>query len=75
MCIGGAKAQPLPPTPPAAPTMADPSVQKARDDTQRQLAGSGLSSTQLTVNLGGSGAGEKKLAGSGAGGGSGHFQG
>lgn len=66
MCIGmgSAKAQPLPPTPPAAPTMADPAVQQARTDEQnRTAAGEGLGGTQLTVNLGGQGAGKRKLAG------------
>jgi len=58
------QAQPLPPTPPATPTMADPAVQQARNDAQSQAAaGSGLSGTQLTVNLGGQGAGKKNLAG------------
>lgn len=63
MCIGAAKAQPLPPTPPAPPTMADPAVQQARTDATKGLADSGLAATQLTVNLGGQGAGKKKLAG------------
>lgn len=46
--------------------MADPAVQQARSDAQRaQQQDSGLSSTQLTVNLGGQGAGKKKLAGAG----------
>ena len=67
MCLGStpkASATPLPPTPPATPTMADPAVQQARIDTQRQAANEGgLASTQLTVNLGGQGAGSKKLAG------------
>jgi hypothetical protein len=64
MCFSSApKAQPLPPTPPATPTMADPAVQQARTDTQQQAAqASGLSGTQLTVNLGGQGAGKKNLA-------------
>jgi len=65
MCIGSApKAQPLPPTPPTTATLADPAVQQARQDTQR-IAGqeSGLAGTQLTVNLGGQGAGNKSLAG------------
>lgn len=65
MCIGAAKAQPLPPVAPAAPTMADPAVQRARQDTQQQQAGAGLTGTQLTVNLGGQGPGKKKLAGVG----------
>lgn len=63
MCIGSARAQPLPPTPPAPPTMADPAVQQARTDAAKGLADSGLAGTQLTVNLGGQGAGKKKLAG------------
>lgn len=68
MCIGSkpaATSTPLPPTPPATPTMADPAVQAARLDTQRQAAAQegGLASTQLTVNLGGQGAGKKNLAG------------
>lgn len=63
MCIGSAKAQPLPPAPPAPPTMADPAVQQARQDSTKSLADSGLASTSLTVNLGGEGAGKKKLAG------------
>ena len=67
MCLGGSpkiSSTPLPPTPPATPTMADPAVQQARSDTQRQAAqAGGLSSTQLTVNLGGQGAGKKNLAG------------
>ena len=63
MCLG-ASARPLPPQPPAAPTMADPAVQRARSDAQAGLAqDSGLASTQLTVNLGGQGSGQKKLAG------------
>jgi hypothetical protein len=65
MCFGSsAKAQPLPPTPPAAPTMADPAVQQARNSAQETAAReSGLGGTQLTVNLGGTGAGKKALAG------------
>jgi hypothetical protein len=66
MCFGSkpAAAQPLPPTPPAAPTMADPAVQQSRNDAQSQARREGgLSSTQLTVNLGGQGEGNKKLAG------------
>lgn len=68
MCFGAKPAAaaptPLPPTPPAAPTMADPAVQQARTDTQTSAAKEGgLASTQLTVNLGGSGSGNKKLAG------------
>jgi hypothetical protein len=43
--------------------MADPAIQKARDDSNRQLAGSGLASTALNADLGGVGAGTKKLAG------------
>lgn len=42
--------------------MADPAVQQSRQDAQRQVADSGLASTQLTVNLGGQGVGQKKLA-------------
>ena len=46
--------------------MADPAVQRARDDAQRKAAsGGGLAATTLNVNLGGQGAGQKKLAGSG----------
>ena len=66
MCVGAKppKAQPLPPTPPAAPTMADPAVQQARTDTQNRAATEGgLASTQLTVNLGGQGSGRRNLAG------------
>lgn len=66
MCVGSApKSQPLPPTPPATPTMADPAVQAARQDVQQQAAAreGGLASTQLTTNLGGQGAGKKNLAG------------
>lgn len=67
MCIGStpkATATPLPPTPPATPTMADPAVQAARTDTQREASqAGGLAGTQLTVNLGGQGAGKKNLAG------------
>lgn len=68
MCVGGSPkvpaAQPLPPTPPQAPTMADPAVQAARSNTQREAAqAGGLSSTQLTVNLGGQGSGNKRLGG------------
>lgn len=66
MCIGSAKSQPMPPVAPTAPTMADPAVQQARTDAQRaQQQDAGLASTQLTVNLGGQGAGKKKLAGAG----------
>lgn len=65
MCIGAPKQQPLPPTPPAAPTMADPAVQQSRDTERQKMQDSGLSSTQLTVNLGGQGAGKRKLAGVG----------
>jgi hypothetical protein len=43
--------------------MADPAVQQARTDAAKGLADSGLAGTQLTVNLGGQGAGKKKLAG------------
>lgn len=65
MCMGGSpKAQPLPPTPPQAAVMSDPAVQQARKDSTSRVAESGLGSTQLTVNLGGSGGGgKKKLAG------------
>lgn len=68
MCIGSspkANPTPLPPTPPATPTMADPAVQAARQDVQRQAQAreGGLASTQLTVNLGGQGGGKKNLAG------------
>lgn len=65
MCFGSApKAQPLPPTPPTTATMADPAVQQARNDTvNRARDEGGLASTQLTVNLGGQGAGKKNLAG------------
>lgn len=65
MCFGSStpKAQPLPPTPPATPTMADPAVQRARSDAQETAAReTGLSGTQLTVNLGGTGEGRKNLA-------------
>lgn len=70
MCIGMgnrnstpmAAAQPLPPVAPAAPTMADPAVQGARLAAQRGAADEGgLASTRLTVNLGGQGAGKKKM--------------
>lgn len=63
MCISSPKPQPLPPTPPAPPTMADPAVAQARDDAQRRASEGGLASTTLNVNLGGQGAGSKKLAG------------
>lgn len=65
MCFGSTpKAQPLPPTPPATATMSDPAVQQARNDTvNRARDEGGLASTQLTVNLGGQGAGKKNLAG------------
>lgn len=65
MCFGSsAKAQPLPPTPPATPTMADPAVQTARDNAQETAAReTGLAGTQLTVNLGGQGGGKKNMAG------------
>ncbi len=63
MCISAPKPQPLPPTPPTTPTMADPAVAQARDDTQKRLSGGGLASTTLNLNLGGQGAGAKKLAG------------
>jgi hypothetical protein len=66
MCFASApKAQPLPPTPPATPTMADPAVRQARKDTQEQATReTGLGGTQLTVNLAGQGGGQRKLAGS-----------
>lgn len=63
MCIGSAPKPQLPPTPPAAPTMADPAVVKARDDAQQRVVNSGLASTSLTENLGGAGAGARPLAG------------
>lgn len=64
MCLGSsAKAQPLPPVAPAAPTMADPAVAEARKAAATPLPSEGLAGTQLTVNLGGQGAGKKKLAG------------
>ena len=65
MCFGSTpKSQPLPPTPPTTATMADPAVQQARNDTvNRARDEGGLASTQLTVNLGGQGAGKKNLAG------------
>lgn len=65
MCFGGSpKSQPLPPTPPAAPTMADPAVQRSRSDAQETAAReTGLAGTQLTVNLGGQGGGKKNMAG------------
>ncbi len=65
MCFGSApKSQPLPPTPPTAATISDPAVQQARNDTvSRARQETGLSGTQLTVNLGGTGAGATKLAG------------
>lgn len=67
MCFASApKPQPLPPTPPATPTMADPAVQQARTNAQETAAReTGLSGTQLTVNLGGQGAGKKTLAAAG----------
>jgi hypothetical protein len=43
--------------------MADPAVQRAREDSNRQLAGTGLAATSLNPDLGGQGAGAKKLAG------------
>lgn len=65
MCFGSSsKSAPMPPTPPAAPTMADPAVQKARTQAQETAAReTGLAGTQLTVNLGGQGGGKKNLAG------------
>ena len=45
--------------------MADPAAQQARSDEQARLSEGGLSSTTLNVNLGGQGAGAKKLAGTG----------
>lgn len=66
MCIGAPKSQPLPPTPPKAPTMADPAVQQARMDEQRRSAAGGLAETSLTVNLGGQGQGARTLAGTGS---------
>lgn len=67
MCFGSAPkpvTQPLPPAPPQAATMADPAVQLARNDTvNKAREEGGLASTQLTVNLGGQGKGNKKLAG------------
>ena len=65
MCISSPKAQPLPPTPPAPATMADPAAQQARIDETRRASEGGLASTTLNVNLGGQGAGAKKLAGTG----------
>jgi len=64
MCFGSSpKPQPMPPTPPATPTMADPAVQTARNDAQETAAReTGLSGTNLTVNLGGQGKGVKNLA-------------
>jgi hypothetical protein len=61
MCLGGGSPQPLPPAPPATPVMADPAVQQARKDAQAQQQRGGLSSTQLTVNLGGEGMGNRRL--------------
>lgn len=44
--------------------MSDPAVQQARNDTvSRAREESGLGGTQLNINLGGQGAGSKKLAG------------
>jgi hypothetical protein len=44
--------------------MADTAVQQARNSAQETAAReSGLGGTQLTVNLGGTGAGKKALAG------------
>lgn len=67
MCFGSSQAATstkLPPTPPVAPTMADPAVQQARDTTKNQAAAQGgLASTQLTTSLAGQGAGKKNLAG------------
>lgn len=64
MCIGGKPTPPqLPSAPPAAPTMADPAVQQARQDTQAKLVDTGLAATQLNPGLGGQGAGAKKLGG------------
>ena len=65
MCLGGSTPKPqLPSPPPAAPTMSDPAVARARDDAQRSVANTGLASTSLNPDLGGQGAGAKKLAGS-----------
>lgn len=66
MCFGtSAKAATIPPTAPVAATVADSSVQQARNDTvNKARSETGLSGTQLTVNLGGQGAGAKTLAGS-----------
>lgn len=66
MCLSTPKvsSQPLPPTPPAAPQMADPAAQLARDETKRsQQKETGLAGTNLTVNLGGQGPGNQTLAG------------
>lgn len=63
MCIGATKAQSLPPTPPQAPTMADPAVQQARMDEQKRAAKGGLADTSLTTGLGGTGGGARTLAG------------
>ena len=67
MCLSTPKAaasQPLPPTPPAAPQMADPAAQLARDSTKKTAQQeTGLAGTNLTVNLGGQGPGNQTLAG------------
>lgn len=65
MCFGSKpSAQALPPTPPVAATVADPAVQQARNSAQEQAKKSGgLAATQLNPDLGGQGAGAKKLAG------------
>lgn len=65
MCFGSTpKAQPLPPTAPTPATIADTGVQQARNNAQTNAArATGLSGTQLTVNLDGQGAGNKKLSG------------
>jgi hypothetical protein len=63
MCIGGGSSSKLPPVPPTPPTLADSQVQNARSAAQRSVADSGLAATTLNVNLGGTGAGNRKLAG------------
>lgn len=66
MCFSSPKAtaSTLPPTPPAAPQMADPAAQLARDATQKAAQKeTGLAGTNLTVNLGGQGGGKQNLAG------------
>jgi hypothetical protein len=63
MCIFGTPTQKLPPTPPAPPTLTDPEVQNARSSAQAGLRDTGLGATTLNIDLGGTGGGNKKLAG------------